>query len=193
MVEQILTPFISFEEVVAKAGLDDYRGMEIEDGMWVAKHKDDEMSVSHGLFGGELFGHFWEFVRQHGLGKVYMSETIFILDETDGGVKLMRKPDIAFVAADRLIAPERGRYYRQAPDIAVEVISPSERIGKIRKKLREYFTYGTRQVWLVYMDDREIVIYTSVDDAKTYRMGDTLTGSDVLPGFEIEVTKIFAA
>lgn len=193
MMEQILTPFISFEEVVAKADLDEYHGMEIEDGAWVAKSHDDEMSVSHGLYGGELFGYFWEFVKQHNLGKVYMSETIFILDEDDEGVKLMRKPDIAYVAADRLIAPERARYYRQAPDIAVEVISPSERIGAIRKKLREYFAYGTRQVWLVYMDDREIVIHTAVDATQTYRMGDTLTGGDVLPGFTLEVAKIFAA
>lgn len=113
-------------------------------------------------------------------------------DEEDG-TELVRKPDIAFVTTERVIPPKKGSCYHQAPDLAVEIISPSERIGRIRKKLREYFTYGTREVWLVYPDDQEIVVYTAADKSTTYKVGDTLPGSDLLPGLALEVGKVFAS
>lgn len=190
MTDQAVIRPITVEDIIATDGLDEYKGMEIVDGVWTPKSRDENMSIGHGKFGGRLFVPLWLHVDRHNLGEVYMSETIFILHVDEKGVRLMRKPDTAFVAAARVKSPEEG-YYFQAPDLAVEVISPTERIGALRRKLRDYFKYGTQQVWLLYPDEREIVVHTSVDDAKPYRMGDTLTGGDLLPGFSLDIAAVF--
>lgn len=190
MTDQVDVKPITIEDIIATDGLDEYKGMEIVNGIWTPKEKDEMMSIQHGLLGGRLFVRLWTHVEDNKLGRVYMSETIFILHVDTNRVRTMRKPDTAFVTAARVKPPEDG-YYFQAPDLAIEVISPSERIGIIRGKLRDYFTYGTQQVWLVYPEDKEIVVHTSFDDYKTYRVGDTLPGGDMLPGFALDVAKIF--
>ncbi len=181
---------ITIDDIIATDGLDEYKGMEIVDGVWTPKQRDEMMSIGHGKFGGRLFVPLWLQVEKHKLGEVYMSETIFILHVDENGVRKMRKPDTAFVVAERVKPPESG-YYFQAPDLAVEVISPSERVGKIREKLRDYFIYGTQQVWLIYPEDKEIVVRKPGQKPETYRVGDTLPGGDLLPGFALDVAVVF--
>jgi len=182
---------ITLEDIIEMEGLDEYKDMEIVDGVWVKKYKDEAMSIPHGQFGGRLYVALWNHVDANQLGVVYMADTIFILHITEQGIRKMRKPDTAFVAANRVIPPEEGRYYQQAPDLAVEIISPSERIGIVRSKLRDYFTYGTKQVWLVHTGDKEITVHHSFDEYKVYQVGDTLPGGDILPGFALDVGFVF--
>ncbi len=68
--------------------LDEYKGMEIVDGMWTPKHEEDGVSIGHGKFGGNVFGFLWNYVRQNPVGVVYMAETIFVLHVDDEGVKI---------------------------------------------------------------------------------------------------------
>jgi Uma2 family endonuclease len=167
--------------------------MEIVDGVWSPKHKEGSVSIGHGKFGGNVFGFLWNYVRQNPVGEVYMAETIFVLHVDDEGVKTMRKPDAAFVSNLRVEPPEGG-YYFQAPDIAVEVISPSDRRpGVLHKKLTDYFTYGTSEVWLVYYPEQRVVIQYADGTATTYELGDTISGSSMLPGFSLEIADIFQA
>lgn len=190
MTDQVDVQPITIEDIIATDGLDEYKGMEIVDGVWTPKQRDEMMSIAHGLLGGRLFYRLFAHVEQHKLGHVYMSETIFILHVDENGVRTMRKPDTAFVVTERVKPPESG-YYFQAPDLAIEMISPSERIGTISKKLRDYFTYGTRQVWLIYLEDKEIVVHKPNVKPETYRIGDTLSGGDLLPGFTLDVAAVF--
>ncbi len=105
----------------------------------------------------------------------------------------MRKPDTSFVANEHVKQPEDG-YYFQAPDIAVEVISPSDlRPGVLHKKLTDYFTYGTQQVWLIYHDEKRVVVQNADGTAATYELGDAISGGDLLPGFSLSVSAIFEA
>ena len=190
MVTPAVTKPITVEDIIATDGLDEYKNKEIVEGVWVEKYKDEMMSIAHGSLGVRIIFALHGHVNTHQLGEVYMADTIFILHVDENGVRTMRKPDTAFVSTSRVKPPESG-YYFQAPDLAVEIISPSERIGIVRGKLRDYFKYGTRQVWLFYPYDKEIAVYHSLDDYKTYRVGDSLLGGDLLPGFALDVSALF--
>src|SRR5262249_586878 len=88
----------------------------------------------------------FNFVQRHKIGELYDSSTGFRLSE-----KVLLSPDIAFVSRTRLkkilIAPDKFLY--GAPDLVVEVLSPSDRMREIHRKLDLYFEHGTRLVWLV--------------------------------------------
>jgi Uma2 family endonuclease len=112
----------------------------------------------------------------------------------DGGFQLSatkgRQPDVAFVSAARLSTlPEKFKF---APDLAVEVVSPSE---DIFSKAEDYLRAGTQQVWAIF-PDRHIVYVVSLemDDtihSKRLEINDTLDGGSILPGFTLPVRDIF--
>lgn len=192
MAVPVATKPITLDDLRATDGLDEYKGLEIVDGVWTPKHEGADVSIGHGQFGGNLYGYLWNYLRQNPIGVLYLSETIFVLHINEEGVKKTRKPDIAFVSAARVKPPE-AQYYFQAPDLAVEVISPSDlRPGVLHEKLTDYFTYGTQQVWLVYHQEKRIVIQKADGTAATYELGDTLSGGDLLPGFTLDVSSVFA-
>ncbi len=193
MATSLITKPITLDELQAVDGLDEYKGIEIVDGMWTPKHSENSMSIPHGKFGARLIGLLVNFVDANALGEVYMSETMFVMNIDPDGVRTMRKPDIAFVTADRVISAE-GLYYFQAPDLAVEVISPSDRRpGVLHKKLTDYFTYGTQQVWLVDYDEKRIIVQNADGSATTLSSEDVLHGGDLLPGFTLNLADFFDA
>ncbi|HVU11695.1 MAG TPA: Uma2 family endonuclease [Phototrophicaceae bacterium] len=186
-----VTKPITLKDLEAVDGLDEYKGMEIVDGVWTPKHEEGSVSIGHGKYGATILALLWIYLQQNPVGEVYLAETIFVLHVDDAGVQTMRKPDTSFVANERVKPPQEG-YYFQAPDIAVEVISPSDRRpGVLHRKLTDYFTYGTQQVWLVYQDEKRIVIQNADGTATTYELGDTISGIALLPGFSLKVAEIF--
>ncbi|MBL8133771.1 MAG: Uma2 family endonuclease [Anaerolineae bacterium] len=99
-------------------------------------------------------------------------------------------PDIAFISYERLPhLPEREAPI--PPDFAVEIKSPSDRVRDLRKKAERYIEYGTRLVWLILPETRQIEVYTPSADVLVFGIDDTLTGGDVLPGFSVAVRGIF--
>ncbi|MBC7813996.1 MAG: Uma2 family endonuclease [Burkholderiales bacterium] len=182
---------ITLEEVQAVEGLDEYKGMEIVDGVWTPKREEGGLSIGHGKTGMRVAVPLYTFVNEYKLGEVYIAETIFYLYVDENGVNRMRRPDIAFVVAAR-VNPNLKAYYFQAPDLAVEIISDSDRKpGVLHKKLTDYFTYGTQQVWLIYNEEKRIVVQNVDGTATTYSIEDTLSGGDLLPGFTLDVAAIF--
>lgn len=117
----------------------------------------------------------------------------------DGGFTLLygnvRMPDVSFVAKHRLDEMEHTEGVF-APDLAVEVISPSETPRSITAKTALYLNSGSRMVWNVYPDDSVIEVWQKGDGAKlemqAFGVNDMLDGSDVLPGFSLKVSAIFA-
>jgi len=83
-------------------------------------------------------------------------------------------------------------WHEIGPDLAVEVISPNNKAGDIHLKVLQLLNAGTRLVWLVYPENRTVVAHTT-EGATTLHEDDTLSGGDVLPGFEITVGDIFPA
>jgi len=130
-------------------------------------------------------------VKKHNLGRVYAAETGFKLESDPDTV---RAPDIAFVRRERIEATGTLKGYRPgAPDLVVEVLSPSDRIGKVEGKVAQWLETGARMVWVVSPKLHTITVYRSLTDIVTLTEKDTLEGGDVVPGFSIKIAEIFAS
>jgi len=104
----------------------------------------------------------------------------------------VRAPDVGFVSAERI--PAEGipaGYWPGAPDLAIEVISPSNRLAEVLKKVSEYLTAGTRLVWVLYPEERIAVIYRATGTTEIAGETGTLSGEDVVPGFALALTDIW--
>jgi Uma2 family endonuclease len=101
-------------------------------------------------------------------------------------------PDTSFVRAERL--PE-GDYpegfLEHPPDIAVEVVSPSDRMADVNAKVDEYIRSGTALVWVVEPRRRTVTVYRPDLSVQLLVEDDVLDGGDVLPGFNLPVSSIF--
>lgn len=74
-------------------------------------------------------------------------------------------------------------YPEMAPDLAVEVVSPSDTAEDLQQKVGEYLVSGTRLVWVIYPDTKSVTVFTPGGQARVLGVQDTLNGEDVLPGF----------
>ncbi len=105
---------------------------------------------------------------------------------------MLLSPDVAFISKDHPQSEGDG-FYDHAPDLAVEVISPSEHAADIDLKTQKYLEYGTKLVWVIYPKTQRIVVYSSgMQSGSTVDINGTLDGGDVLPGFTLPVRDIFA-
>lgn len=131
------------------------------------------------------------YVRARNLGVVCAGDPGFILSRDPDTV---RAPDVAFVSRERI--PKEGvprGYWRGAPDLAVEVISPDDRYEDVEEKVRQYLEAGSRLVWVVSDRARTVAVYRSLKGFQVLTEQDVLGGDDVLPGFSCPVSEIFAA
>lgn len=129
------------------------------------------------------------FVRRHKLGKVLGSDGMMQIFPN-----LVRIPDVSFLSWNRLprepfsTSPPAPQ---MAPDLAVEVLLPSNTRREMQRKLQEYFAAGVRLVWYVDPATRTAISYTAVDAATLIPADGQLEGGDVLPGFGLSLTAIF--
>jgi Uma2 family endonuclease len=132
-----------------------------------------------------LFQH----VEAHNLGTVYAAETGFQLAQDPDTV---RAPDVAFVSRQRLAAVEETEgYWPGAPDVAVEVISPSDRYTDVEDKVVEWLEAGSRMVIVVNPRQRAVTVYHSRTDIIRLTEEDTLEGGDVVPGWQLPIREVF--
>jgi len=128
------------------------------------------------------------FVLPHRLGEVFGADTGFVLVP---GRQLLRSPDVAFVRADRLVAQDDRGYLHLAPDLAIEVRSPTDRTPDVLAKVEMYIEAGVRLVWLVDPDPRTVAVFGGGQDGRVLQGGDWLDGGDVLPGLRIDLAELF--
>ena len=141
-----------------------------------------------GWIAGRLFSRLERFVDANGLGWAFPPETGFVLF---GDRATVRSPDSAYVQRDRLERPA-GSFVPVAPDLAAEVLSPSDRMTDALSKITMYLQAGVRLVWLIDPESRTVVVFRSDAAPATLRAGDVLDGGEVLPGFSVPVAEIFA-
>ena len=124
------------------------------------------------------------------LGRAFAAETGFILRRDPDTV---RAPDASFVAEDRLPDGELPiGYLELAPDLAVEVVSPSDTAREIQEKVSDWLRAGTRLVWVIYPATRSATVYRSLDDTEELSEGSNLEGDDVIPGFACNLSELFS-
>ncbi|MDZ4768259.1 MAG: Uma2 family endonuclease, partial [Chloroflexota bacterium] len=124
------------------------------------------------------------FVEEHQLGEVTNAEGGYRVN----GAPYM--PDAGYVSYARQPQPPSVAYNPLAPDLAIEVISPSDRQRDIRRKIVNYAAAGT-VLWLVDPADGIVEVYTPGQSMVQHRADDTLDGGAVLPGFSVALARIF--
>jgi Uma2 family endonuclease len=130
------------------------------------------------------------FVREHDLGITLAPDGMMRL-----APGLVRIPDVSFISWQRLPGgtlpdePIAGL----SPNLAIEVISQGNTRKEMERKLSDYFAAGAEQVWYIYhIPRREVWVYTSPTDHVVLDERQTLDGSDLLPGFRLELKGLFA-
>jgi len=131
-----------------------------------------------------------QFVKAQQLGVVFGAETGFKITADPDTV---RAPDIAFVQRDRV--PPAGipvTFWPGAPDLAIEVVSPSDTLEGVEDKVADWLDAGTRAVWVVKPRRRNVSIFRKLDEVRILTEGDEIDGQEILPGFRCRVAEFFA-
>jgi len=112
----------------------------------------------------------------------------------NGGYKVSGEryiPNAAFISIARQPKPSHDTWNPNAPDLAVEVMSPNHRPKDITNKVANYLAAGT-VVWMFYPDEQQVKVYEPGQPVKTYTVNDVLDGGRVLPGFKLSLKEVFA-
>jgi Uma2 family endonuclease len=165
-------------------------------------HIEQHPDSSYELIGGEIFEvtsnpysseiaieiayRIKKFMAEHGIEGHVTGEA--------GGYHVMDDryaPDVAYLSAERQGTLPYDQWFNPiAPQLAVEVVSPSDKEPKLLRKVGNYLAAGT-VVWVVYPPTQEVEVYAPGQAVKVYGLNDTLDGGDFLPGFRLNVSDIF--
>ena len=143
----------------------------------------------HGRIVASITAPLATYVKQKELGALTGAETGFQIGHDPDTV---RAPDVAFVRAERVPPTPTPGFFQGAPDLAVEVLSPSDRAGALLAKVHDWLAAGCRAVWVVDPGSRTVSVYRSRDQRVVWNVSDELTGDDIVPGFILPVAEIFA-
>jgi Uma2 family endonuclease len=141
----------------------------------------------HGVCCSKLNRLIGNHVEANRLGNTTSNDTGWI---TERGPDTVRGPDVAFWSYQRAPEVPEG-YYQVPPDLAVEVVSPSDTHTRVQEKVRHYLKHGARMVWVVDPELRIVTVYRKQTESRTLEETDTLSGEDVLPGFSCKVADLF--
>ena len=146
-------------------------------------------SPAHGRIEVNVAAALKQFLRTQNLGVVMAGEVgVF----TGRNPDTVRAPDVLFLSHERdARRTSRQGFLDVAPELAVEILSPTDRPDQVRRKLAEYFAAGVRLAWVIDPAARTVRIHRGVSDVQSLVCGETLTGGDVLPGFEMPVDDVF--
>src|SRR6185295_18273495 len=123
-----------------------------------------------------------------GRGEVMTGEVgIYIRRDPD----TVRAADILFISRERLARCAPSGYLDVAPELVVEVFSPTDRWSKVMEKLEDYFSAGVDRVWVLMPSLRRVLAYRSPVDVMQFGEGEILADEEILPGFSVAVAELF--
>jgi Uma2 family endonuclease len=144
----------------------------------------------HGIYTMRVSLPIAQFVEAHGLGVVCGAETGFVIQHADGAESVLA-PDMAYLAAERIPDPLPEGFWRIPPDLVVEIRSCSESQREVAQKAALWLETGARLVWYVDPFRQQVSVYRADGTEQTLSLNDTLSGEDVLSGFELPLRRIF--
>ena len=176
-------PGTATEQDVIDIEAHESRLCELVDGVLVEK----TAGVYESILASRLIYFLNEFVMRLDLGLVTAPDGMMRLAEG-----LVRIPDVSFISWNQLTSRRVPRVpiADLAPDLAVEVISPSNTAREMERKLQEYREFGVRLVWYVFPEPQEVHVY-SADQHEILTIDQEISGGDVLPGFVLPVRQLF--
>ncbi len=136
-----------------------------------------------------LSGQLWNWVENTGLGVGFDSSTGFSLPNGAD-----RSPDVAWVKQERLEAlnPDPKKFLPLTPDFVAELRSANDNLLTLQKKMQEYRDNGVRLGWLINPQDQQVEIYRLGQEPEILQSPVCLSGEEVLPGFTLDLSSIFA-
>lgn len=137
-----------------------------------------------------LAGQLWLWNQRTHLGVGFDSSAGFTLP--NGAI---RSPDASWIKQERwdaLSQAQKRKFAPICPDFVVEICSPSDRLADVQSKMQEYLDNGTRLGWLIVPEPRQVEVYRLNRDVEILSNPVSLSGEDVLPGFELDLSEIWA-
>ena len=145
--------------------------------------------IEHGKIVMRLGLRLGAFIEPRRLGTLVGSDSSFWLERDPDTV---REPDIAFVSADRMPLDRRIKGFGEgAPDLVVEIASPTDNVAELSRKALMWQGHGARLVWVLHPDHRTADVYRPGQPVRTLTAEDALEGHDVLPGFRCDIGRVF--
>jgi Uma2 family endonuclease len=161
------------------------------------------------LVNGNLVERHMSFWSSYVAGRIFQFLSLFCQDRALGWVapegtsyrcfphapELVRKPDVSFIAVERLSLEQATRegHLSIAPDLAVEVVSPNDEVYDLDQKLLDFFSAGVRMVWVVNPQAKTVRVHRPQGPIQELRENDEVTGDDVVAGFRCRVGDFFLA
>ena len=102
----------------------------------------------------------------------------------------IRQPDISVLSKDRILATPEDSYFEGAPELAIEVVSPSDSAEDLELKAKQYLKAGSSEVWVLYPKTKDIHVFAASGEVKVLGEEDVLQ-SATLPGFSVKVAELF--
>jgi Uma2 family endonuclease len=173
-------------DVIAALEAPRKRLCELVDGVLVEK----PVGTKEAILAGVIIHHLWTFVTPRDLGIVVGADGPWRLK-----LGLVRMPDVAFISWDRLPGEEfpHAAIARVIPNLAVEVLSPSNTKKEMERKLQDYFRAGVELVWIIDPKTQTAESYTTPTRSRKVAKGESLSGGKVLPGFTLSLKEVFGA
>lgn len=145
-------------------------------------------NYQHGDICAQLLVALGSFAQAHKLGAVWDSSTGFWMKNRN-----CRAPDVSFVRKERLKGYKRSdkRFFPGAPDLAVEILAPSNTPAEINERLDDFFASGTQLAWIVHPDEQFVEVCHSPTQRRLLGPGGLLEGEQLLPGFQFPSAELF--
>lgn len=145
----------------------------------------------HGVLSSEVAGLLRDYVRPRKLGLVFVGDAgLFIERDPD----TVRGPDVGFISRERMAQQKSlQKYFEFAPELCVEVVSPTDRWTEIVEKVDMFLAMGVLLVWVIDPKLRNAHVYRKGRETLVVEAGGALDGEDVLPGFRLALGEMFAA
>ena len=143
----------------------------------------------HGIITTQIGQALSNFVRANNLGIVLAAETGFYIFQTPDTV---RAPNSSFIGNEKIA--KHGiteKYFPDAPDLAVEVVSPGDRKKDFEEKVKDYLSAGVQLVWIIYPQNRIVAVYRQNNIVSILREDDEFDGESVLPNFRFALSELF--
>ncbi len=141
----------------------------------------------HGCIVLDIAAALREFVQSRKLGLVAVEAGFCVSHDPD----TVRSPDVAFVRAERIPSGGVRAFFQGAPDLAVEVISPSDRASEVISKAQDWLQAGCIAVWVIDPETKTVTVYSNRPQTLFLSEKDTLVCEELLPGFRLPIAQVF--
>ena len=139
----------------------------------------------HNLVRDNIAAALRDFAHPRHLGTVFVETDYQLSPET------VRIPDVSFVPADRMREIDLDRRMQGAPELAIEVVSPTDLAEELRQKVKQYLAAGAKAVWIFYPKTREVQVFRADGGSSVRREHETVEDHDLLPGFSLDLKSVF--